>query len=82
MCPPVAYVCRFCVFADREAQDSALYLSWKVPSRPTATPAQYLEVMKVRLYSTTCLQTGLLYVCRQIEQHASCCSIPEYVGRA
>lgn len=36
------------MFADREAQDSALFLSWKVPSRPTATPAQYLEVMKVR----------------------------------
>lgn len=38
---------RFCVFVDREAQDSALYISWKVPARPTRTPGQYLEVLKV-----------------------------------
>ncbi|WIA32467.1 hypothetical protein OEZ86_003287 [Tetradesmus obliquus] len=50
---------RFCVFADREAQDSGLYLSWKVPSRPTATPAQYLEVMKDVLFQA-CLN-GRLY---------------------
>lgn len=46
--PAVPHIHRFCVFSDREAQDSALYISWKVPSRPTCTPAQYVEVLKVR----------------------------------
>lgn len=47
---PVHTCHRFCVFADREAQDSALYISWKVPSRPTSTPAEYIEVLKVCIY--------------------------------
>jgi hypothetical protein len=71
---------RFCVFADREAQDSALYLSWKVPSRPTATPAQYLEVMKVCLILFALFKLSLACVLPGVLRGSNTSAVPGGLG--
>eukprot|EP00877_Chromochloris_zofingiensis_P010304 jgi/Chrzof1/5527/Cz16g06120.t1 len=41
---------RFCAFADKEAQDSVVYVSFKVDRRLISTPAEFIEHLKDLLF--------------------------------
>ncbi len=54
------------VFVDKEQQDSSVYVSFKVPRRPIATPEQFLHHLRQMVFQQA-LSARLFRICRAHE---------------